>query len=70
MSSDLKYMAPTTYVILPEIVPSYRIRQKKGGTLGGNRTHNLPCNPSLRSAEPAIDPFFPGLGVAEEGQQT
>ena len=30
MSSDFKYVAQTTYDILPEILPSYQISQKKG----------------------------------------
>ena len=47
MSSDLKYMAQTTYVILPEILPSYQIRQKKGSTPGRNRTHDLLCHTIL-----------------------
>ena len=30
MSSDLKSMAQTTYVILHEILPSFQVKQKKG----------------------------------------
>ena len=34
-------MAQTTSVTSPEILLIYQIRQKKGGTHGGNRTHDL-----------------------------
>ena len=46
MSSYLKYMAQTTSVTSPEILSIYQIRQKKGGTHGGNWTHDLLPVPS------------------------
>ena len=42
MSSYCKFVTQTTYVILPLILPSYQIRQKKGGTQVGIEPTTFP----------------------------
>ena len=58
MSSDLKYMAQTTYVILPKIVPSYQIRQKKGWHPWWESNPRPPVRPIEARFGPQIPPLL------------